>query len=192
VRSLKAANIDVTDIWFVITKHLEILQDPIALQRWLDFLSLQVRTASCTGMHMVDYTHCVLVLASHRKGNKAYLNQLGMLMCTFECATGCVRASSAPAVAPQLPSCVFCSCLQHSNKFDVALMCVVWRAAGAGLQAHGQLPAQGARRTLHQLHTGTGAAGMRSAAAHVLCLHASCGLWLPICTCSRFWAVDCT
>jgi hypothetical protein len=44
VRSLKAANIDVTDIWFVITKHLEILQDPIALQRWLDFLSLQVRT----------------------------------------------------------------------------------------------------------------------------------------------------
>jgi hypothetical protein len=50
VRSLKAANIDITDVWFVITKHLEILRDPIALQRWLDFLSLQVRAGSFTGM----------------------------------------------------------------------------------------------------------------------------------------------
>ncbi|WIA42308.1 hypothetical protein OEZ86_008322 [Tetradesmus obliquus] len=51
VRSLKAANIDVTDIWFVITKHLEILTEPIALQRWLDFLSLQ----ALDSRHMANF-----------------------------------------------------------------------------------------------------------------------------------------
>lgn len=43
VRSLKAAGLDHTDIWFVITKRLGLLSEPIALQRWLDFLSAQVR-----------------------------------------------------------------------------------------------------------------------------------------------------
>eukprot|EP00882_Tetradesmus_deserticola_P000993 GHRQ01001075.1.p1 GENE.GHRQ01001075.1~~GHRQ01001075.1.p1 ORF type:complete len:526 (+),score=212.02 GHRQ01001075.1:337-1914(+) len=51
VRSLKAANIDVTDIWFLITKHLEVLRDPIALQRWLDFLSLQ----ELASRHMANF-----------------------------------------------------------------------------------------------------------------------------------------
>eukprot|EP00879_Flechtneria_rotunda_P004342 GHRR01004592.1.p1 GENE.GHRR01004592.1~~GHRR01004592.1.p1 ORF type:complete len:504 (+),score=131.98 GHRR01004592.1:295-1806(+) len=41
IRSLKAANIDITDIWFLVTKRLDIFQDPIALQRWLDFLTVQ-------------------------------------------------------------------------------------------------------------------------------------------------------
>lgn len=41
IRSLKAANIDVTDIWFLFTKHLDVFSQPISLQRWLDFLSLQ-------------------------------------------------------------------------------------------------------------------------------------------------------
>jgi hypothetical protein len=71
VRSLKAANIDITDIWFVITKHLEILQDPIALQRWLDFLSLQVRTVSCTGMHACAW---LTSSDSHCKDNKMHFS----------------------------------------------------------------------------------------------------------------------
>lgn len=69
VRSLKAANIDVTDIWFVITKHLEILTEPIALQRWLDFLSLQVRSAQPqrTGRRTcVVSMQCRQLLESHQ------------------------------------------------------------------------------------------------------------------------------
>lgn len=42
VRSLKAAGLDHTDIWFVLTKRLELLSDPISLQRWLDFMAAQV------------------------------------------------------------------------------------------------------------------------------------------------------
>lgn len=42
VRSLKAAGLDQTDIWFVITKRLELLAEPISLQRWLDFMAAQV------------------------------------------------------------------------------------------------------------------------------------------------------
>lgn len=42
VRSLKAAGLDHTDIWFVITKRLELLSEPISLQRWLDFMAAQV------------------------------------------------------------------------------------------------------------------------------------------------------
>lgn len=45
VRSLKAAGLDHTDIWFVITKRLELLSEPISLQRWLDFMAAQVRSA---------------------------------------------------------------------------------------------------------------------------------------------------
>jgi hypothetical protein len=48
VRSLKAAGLDHTDIWFVITKRLELLTEPIALQRWLDFLAAQVREQGMT------------------------------------------------------------------------------------------------------------------------------------------------
>lgn len=42
VLSLKAAGLDHTDIWFVITKRLELLSEPISLQRWLDFMAAQV------------------------------------------------------------------------------------------------------------------------------------------------------
>lgn len=45
IRSLKAANVDPQEIWFLVTKHLEIFRHPIALQRWLDFLSAQALAA---------------------------------------------------------------------------------------------------------------------------------------------------
>eukprot|EP00878_Enallax_costatus_P009611 GHUV01010042.1.p1 GENE.GHUV01010042.1~~GHUV01010042.1.p1 ORF type:complete len:364 (+),score=52.44 GHUV01010042.1:571-1662(+) len=41
IRSLKAANVEPQEIWFLVTKHLEIFRHPISLQRWLDFLSAQ-------------------------------------------------------------------------------------------------------------------------------------------------------
>lgn len=41
IRSLKTANVDPQEIWFLVTKHLEIFKHPISLQRWLDFLSVQ-------------------------------------------------------------------------------------------------------------------------------------------------------
>lgn len=41
VRSLKAAGLDQTDIWFIITKRLELVSEPISLQRWLDFMAAQ-------------------------------------------------------------------------------------------------------------------------------------------------------
>lgn len=41
IRSLKAANVEPQEIWFLVTKHLEIFKHPISLQRWLDFLGAQ-------------------------------------------------------------------------------------------------------------------------------------------------------
>eukprot|EP00775_Hariotina_reticulata_P001846 gene1846-2179_t len=41
ISSLKAAGVDVTDIWFLVTKRLDIFAEPISLQRWLDFLMAQ-------------------------------------------------------------------------------------------------------------------------------------------------------
>lgn len=49
IRSLKAAGLDHTDIWFVITKRLELLSDPISLQRWLDFMAAQVSLQQLPG-----------------------------------------------------------------------------------------------------------------------------------------------
>lgn len=45
IKSLKAANVDPQEIWFLVTKHLEIFKHPISLQRWLDFLSAQALPA---------------------------------------------------------------------------------------------------------------------------------------------------
>jgi mTERF domain-containing protein len=42
VHSLKAAGLDNNDVWFLVTKRLELLAQPISLQRWLDFLGAQV------------------------------------------------------------------------------------------------------------------------------------------------------
>jgi hypothetical protein len=49
IRSLKAAGLDHTDIWFVITKRLELMTDPISLQRWLDFMAAQVSLQQLPG-----------------------------------------------------------------------------------------------------------------------------------------------
>lgn len=53
VRSLKAAGLDHTDIWFVITKRLELLSEPISLQRWLDFMAAQVSSPCWLGKQWV-------------------------------------------------------------------------------------------------------------------------------------------
>ncbi|KAF8057245.1 RSP2 [Scenedesmus sp. PABB004] len=40
VRSLKAANVDVADIWFLLGRNRDLLAHPVPLQRWLDLLGV--------------------------------------------------------------------------------------------------------------------------------------------------------
>lgn len=45
VRSMKGADMAGQDIWFLLTKRLDLLQYPVSLQRWLDFLSMYRATS---------------------------------------------------------------------------------------------------------------------------------------------------
>jgi hypothetical protein len=80
VRSLKAAGLDHTDIWFVITKRLELLSEPIALQRWLDFMAAQVtsRQTANSAQHHPTAVHAYVQPCS---SSRAALASVGFTFC---------------------------------------------------------------------------------------------------------------
>jgi hypothetical protein len=85
IRSLKAAGLDHTDIWFVITKRLELLSDPISLQRWLDFMAAQVSLQHLPGWQQGRAGMCI---------------ELGAVLCAGPYQAGRARAFAVTILDP--------------------------------------------------------------------------------------------